>query len=1178
MLLVAFTYVVLGAAASLRPLFTAADLAGINECLTCRYILVTNISVTDPWTPLGSTANPFRGSLDGNGNTITLAVITPTDEGSVGLFGVIGNATVMRLGLLSNGSFKAIDPKRGCFVGLLSGAASNATVFACSLFLNETVPLSTDSLVIGGLCGTLRDSLVTQSYINMNLTVSNVREAYIGGVVGNCSATKIGECDVSVNITSETMNYGYIGGIVSLSMDTVITKTVASATILSQQTALREIVGGIICLTKGDAENNSIADCIVDMAMVSLGTDSPTIGGAVGLCEQSIVISTCEIRMQVLSIGSGALVGGAIGAAAVARIAIDEVVVNATVNVSAEASSQRTVLAGGLVGSLTAQMSTIRQCVAVVNITLATKGFSVGGLVGSGTGSVATLTRNGVLGIINVTASGEESSKVGGILGLFHNAHVWQNYFIGEILCAGNSNFAVGALVGESLTFQVKSSYALANISIRSLTARAGGIAVANFTTIKGCYVAVNISAVAPQLLFIGSMIGSLNTGSSVRDSFAFANLSVLGTTGPLSLGGFVGYVAGKSGCEFIERCYVWGVVAAKSSVETGSVLSGFVGSIPNSLDLTYSLAYVNVTVTNVLLGLFVGNVRQVEGLTEEDAGKIRYSVAYVSPGGNVTDIEFVWRNEGIQIADSYCAGYANTKGCTLVETLNTQTFLKAFDFSVMFQLNNSLANGSLTLQVVPAPASVSDINAPLLAMPTASRSFYWIARDWITQEMILHGFPYLRSLDYKHHCGPSTDCHGTGISPLDAICDLGWSSPQSSPTSFLSSFHRCNKFECSDRLHCNFRGNCVHGKCVCDNGYSGVDCMNPLCPEIDGLTCSFGMCIPLASASSVGVCQCQRTEFLSLEGSCSLGCHPIGLGMCVGNHMFECFKDYTTESRCFEYNCFAASTNVCNGQGVCVDGKCNCREGSIIIGGNCYTDCAAGRTKDCIDVTCGPDYSCASRGLCTINALGTAATCVCNVNMTGQPTETHFGGMDCNDCEFGYLNYQGNCVLDKCPKCIGGTCVLSESNQVIICICLSGHTLVNGECIPDSCVECVLGSCVTIPGGEDLLAFFCICSPGVKDESCFFFDCLTCGGGLCTPNTKSMAVECVCPNGYMLNVQTRICESMALSHITIAIIVSSIVFGCVMISIAALVGIYVRSKRIRIERAIAEISDTYFV
>lgn len=78
------------------------DLRSVSESPGLNYVLANDINASgvEDFEPIGDEDNPFTGTFDGNGHTITGLTVDRPDEDNVGLFGYVGSGgTVTNVGL-----------------------------------------------------------------------------------------------------------------------------------------------------------------------------------------------------------------------------------------------------------------------------------------------------------------------------------------------------------------------------------------------------------------------------------------------------------------------------------------------------------------------------------------------------------------------------------------------------------------------------------------------------------------------------------------------------------------------------------------------------------------------------------------------------------------------------------------------------------------------------------------------------------------------------------------------------------------------------------------------------------------------------------------------------------------------------------------------------------------------
>ena len=201
---------------------TAADLANINnngETLNENYLLMTDLTLKE-WTPIGQENDPFTGTFDGNGYTITIVSFRENlsvEKGAfsaigVGLFGFVGYSAVVgnlivagdlkynsgeitlymgaiagdNKGIINNcvstanidASGGAYSAKKGTGQFLLSGLASSSNP------QNNTILIGYQNEACGGGIAGLNRNMIMNCYTTGNITVSGNGHKTAGGVAG----------------------------------------------------------------------------------------------------------------------------------------------------------------------------------------------------------------------------------------------------------------------------------------------------------------------------------------------------------------------------------------------------------------------------------------------------------------------------------------------------------------------------------------------------------------------------------------------------------------------------------------------------------------------------------------------------------------------------------------------------------------------------------------------------------------------------------------------------------------------------------------------------------------------------------------------------------------------------------------------------------------------------------
>ena len=215
---------------------TAEELAKLSEMTNTgkiqggNFYLADNIDLSgyqtgEGWTPIGTSANPFKGTFDGNGYVISnLYINTNAAIDGVGLFGVAN--VIKNLGVTN----AYVYAPKSRYVGILKGAFQNNAMYVSNCYSTGEV---SGGNWTGGLVG---KSSLSDSYSTAKVT----GKAYVGGLAGEASVdgsystgVVTGSSNVgglvgsTVNIkncytTSKVVGNNYVGGLVGEHHGTMI--------------------------------------------------------------------------------------------------------------------------------------------------------------------------------------------------------------------------------------------------------------------------------------------------------------------------------------------------------------------------------------------------------------------------------------------------------------------------------------------------------------------------------------------------------------------------------------------------------------------------------------------------------------------------------------------------------------------------------------------------------------------------------------------------------------------------------------------------------------------------------------------------------------------------------------------------------------------------------------------
>jgi hypothetical protein len=261
---------------------TVQELQAIGANLDGNFILGNDIeaSATATWNngagflPIGRSAAPFKGLLNGNGHVVANLHIKSSAAG-VGLFGAVGaGGVVQNLGLVSASitgtttAFSAVGAVAGTNAGSLANVYMTGEVLA-----NADLDEST-----GGLVGR-NNGVIINSY-----SLGSVAGADSGGIAGD-NFGSVASCFATGTVTGGTGGYRGGGGLVGNNYGIVAT---SYATGRVSGTLGR--VGGLVGFNEFGSISNSYASGSVN-GLGTLTSATFSVGGLVGENAGSIATS-----------------------------------------------------------------------------------------------------------------------------------------------------------------------------------------------------------------------------------------------------------------------------------------------------------------------------------------------------------------------------------------------------------------------------------------------------------------------------------------------------------------------------------------------------------------------------------------------------------------------------------------------------------------------------------------------------------------------------------------------------------------------------------------------------------------------------------------------------------------------------------------------------------------------
>lgn len=221
-----------------------------------HFMIANYITLTQPWTPVGTSTNPFKGNLDGGNYIIDNPVVNNPTQDNQGFFGVVDGATIQNLRLRD----AVVSGKNN--VGGFAGQVKNTTISNCYVRANVH---GTEN--VGGMIGRAETSSLEQFLI----TGRHSGTTSVGGICGYASDTRIQKSLASGCVTGTTA----VGGIVGKAANGAEIRYTTSYTFVAGTNS-----AGGIC---GDGGNAILTECVSGSSTTTNGI-SGTTGVTVSKC------------------------------------------------------------------------------------------------------------------------------------------------------------------------------------------------------------------------------------------------------------------------------------------------------------------------------------------------------------------------------------------------------------------------------------------------------------------------------------------------------------------------------------------------------------------------------------------------------------------------------------------------------------------------------------------------------------------------------------------------------------------------------------------------------------------------------------------------------------------------------------------------------------------------------
>jgi hypothetical protein len=316
--------------------------------LNGRYTLAADVELTD-WTPLsGGRDNPFTGTFDGGGHTITVHsfLADATQENScIGIFRYVKNGTLRNFNLAGTLDVAWNSSSAGGLraAGGAAGYLDNSRMEDIASSLALAARSESGSVYAGGLVGYAMSSELSRCHATGDIRVSGLgHNSSAGGVGGYLRKTAVSDCSAAGNVRleaappdsySNAMDYLYmiyVGGLVGYTGDGSNTRrSYATGSVYAESPY--PYAGGLVGYNYGDlsgtTEGAVIEGCYASGNVVASAVRGglPYAGGLAGYTSQkgklldNYATGTVEARSGGRLAWAGGIAGSCANSAMVVR-------------------------------------------------------------------------------------------------------------------------------------------------------------------------------------------------------------------------------------------------------------------------------------------------------------------------------------------------------------------------------------------------------------------------------------------------------------------------------------------------------------------------------------------------------------------------------------------------------------------------------------------------------------------------------------------------------------------------------------------------------------------------------------------------------------------------------------------------------------------------------------------
>lgn len=199
---------------------TEAQLRAIADDLNGSYVLTQDITLSGEWTPIGTSANPFKGTLNGQGHTIKGLTMGNGDNDNQAFFGFTNGATVKNIG------FTSAVVKGHNQAAIVVAQATSSTL--SNIYVSGVV---TGRDHVGTIAGDARGTTENHTKItNCVSTAAALSTEHQGGGIAGWTNNSTFSYNIAYGaVTAPNNGAGGITGMVDDSGNTVYTSNISAA-------------------------------------------------------------------------------------------------------------------------------------------------------------------------------------------------------------------------------------------------------------------------------------------------------------------------------------------------------------------------------------------------------------------------------------------------------------------------------------------------------------------------------------------------------------------------------------------------------------------------------------------------------------------------------------------------------------------------------------------------------------------------------------------------------------------------------------------------------------------------------------------------------------------------------------------------------------------------------------